>query len=73
MKKVKVMFVAVVEDETEDTSKLYGAKEQVDILEKLLHNGLVGSKNLKARIRYASREVSAFSRAYGPVVGISSS
>ena len=57
MKKVKMLFVAVVEDELEDNYPLYSKEEQAKVLEKMLQNGIVGTEKLHTRIRYASREI----------------
>ena len=57
MKKVKVLFVAVAEDEVADVTELKSPEAHAKNLQEVLQKYLPGSKDLSVRVRYASREI----------------
>ena len=57
MKKERITFTAVIEDEVQDESKLYSRSEQVHILNDILKKSIIGSKAMDVDVKYASREI----------------
>ena len=58
MKKARVIFLVVAEDEIPDGAKeLYSVEEQAQILRDIVKKGILGGKECKTEVRYASREI----------------
>lgn len=57
MKKARLTFLAVVEDDVYDAERLYSPEEQLSILKDILKQHFIGGKDMQIRVPYMNREV----------------